>query len=224
MQRKQRVLATSNVLEVLLLMILALSTPSLSVASTTTVIEQVSTLDYSQAPNGSYFPSFKVEERQGWPREVWPRGEAWSRRVLTERAMSEIQKGAVVVLFASTPCQLCSLVVNIFDEMAVPVAVVTFASDASSQGGGSTHPPPDPLRAAALELAGSKREPYVFLGTRFLGSIPNNAPRYAVPDTEKHDTATRRPYGSARDAVHRGTARVSFFLSPYALSVRPVLL
>jgi len=153
-------------------------------ASTLTVVEFVEKHEVSEAGNGSFFPSFTVEERAGWPRERWPRGEALSRRVLAELASLEMDRGAVIVLFAGADCPRCAMVLDIFRELDVPAALVDYTAlsdageaQASAAEVGRTAPSgmhlAERVRRALMELdvtgAKGSDEPAVFLGTRLLG-------------------------------------------------------
>jgi len=100
-----------------------------------TVLTFTEKLEVSEAGNGSYFPSFTVAERAGWPRESWPRGEAKSRRVLVELAARELDGGAIAVLFADGDCPRCAMILDLFRELDVPAALVDYAVLHESTGG-----------------------------------------------------------------------------------------
>ena len=128
-----------------------------------TIITFVEKVEVSEAGNGSYFPSFNVEERAGWPRLLWPRGEAESRRVLVELATRELDNGATVVLFAGRDCPRCSLILDLFRELDVPAHLVEYAAlDTSDEVKNA-------LRQLDVTGARGSDEPAVFLGTRLLG-------------------------------------------------------
>jgi len=161
-------------------------------ASPQTVLTFTEKLEVSDAGNGSYFPSFAVEERAGWPRAQWPRGEARSRRVLVDLAAREIDRGAVVVLFGGGQCARCAMVLDLFHELDVPAALVDYsaldeaggaADEGGARGGEGSHEGGEGGQARAtmgervrralrqLDVTGAEgsEEPAVFLGTRLLG-------------------------------------------------------
>ena len=141
--------------------------------STQTIMEFTEKREVSEAGNGSYFPSFTVEERVGWPRQRWPRGEALSRRVLVELASREMDRGAVVVLFAGADCPRCAMILDLFRELDVPAALIDY-SVLGESGGERRMQPAERVARALRQLdvtdAKGSEEPAVFLGTRLLGT------------------------------------------------------
>jgi hypothetical protein len=141
-------------------------------SANTTIRTQISAINPSEFPAGSFFPNFIVQEQSRWPNPQWPRSTAGSRRILTERALEHMAGGAILILFSAADCPRCAEVLGLCGELGIPAAHVNY--DAAAAGiapGAAAAPRPGAadLRRALRQLDCSHREPYVFLGSRFLG-------------------------------------------------------
>jgi len=172
------------------------STPPEEAASTQTILTFTEKIEVSDAGNGSYFPSHVVEERAGWPRQLWPRGEARSRRILVDIASRELDAGAIMVLFAGAVCPHCAMILDLFRELDVPTALVDYSTldeadeepdgnvrqtagingmryhaSGKSEWGEMTVSQQVKRALKELDVTGAQgsEEPAVFLGTRLLG-------------------------------------------------------
>ena len=139
--------------------------PVVSTAAKQTIVTFVDKIEHSEGGNGSYFPAFSIEERHGWPRTLWPRGEAKSRHGLAELASRELDRGATIVVFAGTDCPRCTMILDIFRELDVPVGMV----DPAMLDVGLREQVQRELRDLDVTGAKGSDAPAVFLGTRLLG-------------------------------------------------------
>lgn len=129
------------------------------IANTTIKIQ----VDDETSPGG-YFPSFILEERSRWPRASWPKGEGWSRGVIARLARVEMNKGSVVILFRGSFCPECQGVLDVAAQLGVIASSIDYDSLAAEGGDVSGR-----VKKALHSMDVSNAEPFVFLGTRFLG-------------------------------------------------------
>jgi hypothetical protein len=151
------------------------------IANTTVKIQ----VDDETSPGG-YFPSFVVEERSNWPRETWPRGEGWSRGVLAKLAREEMNGGALVILFRGSFCPECQGILDLMERLGVVASSVDYDAlgaqpgrGGEGAGGGQNGRDDDGndwvsvgemVKNALYSMDVSNAEPFVFVGTRFLGN------------------------------------------------------
>ena len=102
-------------------------------SANTTFRTEISSIDPTAFPPGSFFPNFRVQELSRWPNPQWPRSAAWSRRVITARARQHMEAGAILILFSSVECPRCADVLGLCEELGIPAAWVKY----DEAGGGA---------------------------------------------------------------------------------------